>query len=199
MGRRCLSVVIRAGSGRFVFWSKFRADHIRVLCSVRIRSLFWAFVYPDLEANSSEDDAGGVICERRCMLCSHSFTVQMSSIVNHMEQSLQFPRDENGDVFRRMIRDGDDISQPRTVDFCHVFPERKQALAFADIVDDRMLEVCISYYDARSMWEVVVRRHMIPTYQDVTSLESSLASKAELLGGEADGWGCMMVTKTDTK
>ena len=43
------------------------------------------------------------------------------------------------------------------------------------------------------MWQVTVKRYMIPTYRDVTALELSLASQAESVGGKADGWGCMMV------
>ena len=106
-----------------------------------------------------------------------------------------FPNDENGDVFRRMIRNGDDLAKPRMMDFCHIFPERKQALAFADLVDNRELEVCISYYESRDMWQVIIKRHMIPTYSDVTALELSLAAQAESVGGAADGWGCMIVEK----
>ena len=119
--------------------------------------------------------------------------------LGNMEASPQFPGDVNGDVFRRMVSGGDDLSKPRTIDFCHIFPERRQALAFADVVDDRELKVCISYYEQRDVWQVTVKRHMVPTYQDVTSLELSLAAKAESLGGKADGWGCMTIKRNDTK
>lgn len=112
-----------------------------------------------------------------------------------MSLPTDFPNDGNGDVFRRMVRGGDDLSQPRMIDFCHVFPERRQALAFADIVDNRELEVCISYYEERELWQVIVKRYMIPTYEDVTALELSLAYQAESVGGEADGWGCMLEKK----
>ena len=120
-------------------------------------------------------------------------------LLGGMDASPQFPSDENGNVFRRMVRDGDDLSKPRIVEFCHVFPERKQALAFAEMVDDRELEVCISYYETRGVWQAIIKRHMIPTYQDVTSIELSLAAKAESLGGEADGWGCILVKRKDMK
>ena len=53
-----------------------------------------------------------------------------------MTASPQFPDDENGDVLREMYARGDDLSQPRMVDFCFAFPGRRQALAFAEIVDD---------------------------------------------------------------
>jgi hypothetical protein len=94
-----------------------------------------------------------------------------------------------------MVGNGDDLSKPRMMDFCHIFPERRQALAFADIVDGRDLTVCISYYEDRDMWQVTVKRYMIPTYNDVTTLELSLEAQAESVGGEADGWGCMTVKK----
>jgi hypothetical protein len=112
-----------------------------------------------------------------------------------MDTPTNFPSDVNGDVFRRMVRNGGDLSQPRMMDFCHIFPERRQALAFADIVDNRDLTVCISYYEERDMWQVTVKRYMIPTYKDVTALELSLAAHAESIGGEADGWGCMTVKR----
>ncbi len=110
-----------------------------------------------------------------------------------MSTSLDFPDDENGDVLRRMQEGGDDLSQPRTVDFCFAFPERKQSLAFAEIVDDRELEVCLSYYEEREMWQAIVKRHMIPTHQDITAWELFLTAHAQSVGGEADGWGCMQV------
>lgn len=107
----------------------------------------------------------------------------------------QIPDDENGHVLRRMLNRGDTLSEPRMMDFCFAFPERRQALAFADLVDERELEVCISYYPEREMWQAIVHRHMIPTHRDITSLESALSRRAESVGGEADGWGCMTVQK----
>lgn len=111
-----------------------------------------------------------------------------------MDEPTNFPSDVNGDVFRRMVQNGDDLSQPRMMDFCHIFPDRRQALAFADIVDGRDSTVCISYYEKRDMWQVTIKRYMIPSYEDVTALELS-KSQAESFGGEADGWGCMTVKR----
>src|SRR5258705_5099476 len=103
-----------------------------------------------------------------------------------MSEPSRIPNDENGDVLRRMLRDGDDLSKPRMIDFCYIFPERRQALAFAEIVDDRELEVCISYNKERDMWDTIVKRNMVPTHDDITAFELSLASMAESVGGEAD-------------
>jgi Regulator of ribonuclease activity B len=104
-----------------------------------------------------------------------------------------FPDDENGQVLRRMFEQGDDLSKPRIVDFCFAFAERRQALEFAAIVEERDLEVCISYYEERDGWEAIVKRYMVPTHEDITRLELSLTERAVSVGGEADGWGCMQV------
>ena len=114
---------------------------------------------------------------------------------NKVGSTPQFPHDENGDVLRRMYEAGDDLTKPRMIEFCFAFPERREALAFAKIIDDRELEVCISYYKQREMWQAIVKRHMLPTHQDITTTESRLAAQAESVGGEADGWGCMQVDR----
>lgn len=106
---------------------------------------------------------------------------------------LDIPDDENGDVLRRMLEHGDDLSKPRNIEFCFAFTDRKQALDFAAIVDEHDLEVSISSYDERNGWQVIVTRHMIPTHREITQLEISLAKRAESAGGQADGWGCLQV------
>jgi hypothetical protein len=112
-----------------------------------------------------------------------------------MDTSPQFPGDANGAVLRRMLNHGDDLSKPRVMDFCFIFALRKQALAFAELVDEHELEVYISYYPGRESWQAIVHRHMIPTHHDITALESDLAGRAEQVGGKADGWGSMAVKK----
>lgn len=112
-------------------------------------------------------------------------------------ESPQFPNDENGGVLRRMFDSGDDLSQPRFIDFCFLFPQRRQVLTFVERVDEWDLELCISYDDDRKMWEVIVKRYMVPTHEHITALELSLTHRAECAGGEADGWGCMQVNRRD--
>lgn len=106
-----------------------------------------------------------------------------------------FPDDANGAVLRRMHEGGDDLQQPRMIDFCFIFPERRQALAFAKLVDDRELEVCISFYEQRDVWQGIVKRNMLPTHDGITALETLLAGHAESVGGAADGWGCFRMDR----
>jgi Regulator of ribonuclease activity B len=111
-----------------------------------------------------------------------------------MSAPSEMPDDENGAVLRRMRDGGDSLTQPRNVDFCFAFSERRQALAFTEVVDDRELEVCISYYEERDMWQTIVTRFMVPTHAEITATEFTLTQQAESVGGEADGWGCMRIT-----
>jgi hypothetical protein len=82
------------------------------------------------------------------------------------------------------------------IDFFHLFLKRRQALAFAELVNDRELEVCISYNEEEDKWDAIVKRYMIPTHHDITALELSLGGHAESVGGIADGWECMRLVAT---
>ncbi len=104
------------------------------------------------------------------------------------------PDDENGAVLKRMREGADSLEKPRMIDFCFAFPEREQALEFARAVPEEDLEVCISRYEERAMWQVIVRKFMLPEHSLIGALECDLTSRAVSAGGEADGWGCMRIT-----
>ena len=115
-----------------------------------------------------------------------------------MTRSATFPDDENGDVLRRMASRGDNLDAPRNVDFEHIFPSVEAALAFTAQVVNRTDIMSISWYDARSSWNVRVTMHMAPTHQGITELERLLDQVARKQGGKADGWGCMQVDANDS-
>jgi hypothetical protein len=102
------------------------------------------------------------------------------------------PNDVNGDVLRRMLASGDDLSRPRMIDFCFVFPERSDALAFANVFDFDQPddEVSISRYE--NEWQAVVHRVMSADHAAITRLEALWGSGAGTFRGRPDGWGCMI-------
>ena len=107
----------------------------------------------------------------------------------------EFPDDDSGTVLKRMYEGGDSLTQPRNIDYCFAFPSRQQSLDFAEAVDEREYEVCLSYYDEREMWQAIVKKHMVPDYDAIMHIVADLSARAERVGGEADGWGCMRIVE----
>lgn len=105
------------------------------------------------------------------------------------------PNDKNGEALRRMQAGGDDLSEARRMDFAFVFPERRQAVLFAGLVEEPDMAVSISFYAGRSCWQAIVHHHMVPTYTAITALETELASRALSAGGKADGWTGFKIEK----
>jgi len=68
---------------------------------------------------------------------------------------------DNEAVLQQMRDSGDDLSQPRVIDFTVVLS-----------------------------WDVVVKKHMLPTNASITAFERELQAVAAPLGGRNDGWGC---------
>lgn len=108
---------------------------------------------------------------------------------------MDIPHDENGNVLLRMRDAGDRLDRPRIVNFCFAFPRRDQAIQFAASVDEVEYEVCISRYEEKSMWQAIVKKHMIPDHTEITRIEVDLGTRAAAAGGFADGWVCMRLTE----
>lgn len=109
----------------------------------------------------------------------------------------EFPNDDNGHVLKRMFVGGDDLTQPRMIDYCFVFPDRHRALAFAKAVDDEDSVVCISFFKIRKVWQAIVQVLMIPEHARIAAVEADLGGRAEAAGGQPDGWGCMRILRKD--
>lgn len=106
-----------------------------------------------------------------------------------------FPDDANGDTLRRMRRNGDDLSQPREVDFSIIFPHESFAIDFIRVVEAKFDKVRYEKADHESdlPWDVTATRFMTPSYEEISATEVFLESVAEKFGGEIDGWGCFSV------
>ena len=107
---------------------------------------------------------------------------------------MNLPNDENGDILRKMIGRGDDLSKSRKIDFYFAFPEEHQARNFAQQVRLTSGLACeAARYEERDMWEATVTGDMVPSHREITEFENSLDQIAQSYGGEADGWGCFIV------
>lgn len=106
------------------------------------------------------------------------------------------PDDMNGDVLRRMIADGDNLSVPREIDFSILFPDEKSAIRFARAVGGKFDRIKILLLDSAMRgfdWDVTASRVMLPDHTEITEIEMFLENVITPLGGENDGWGCFQV------
>jgi hypothetical protein len=78
-----------------------------------------------------------------------------------MEDKFEFPGDER----HRMRTDGDDLSQPRTIDFEHQFSKKRHAPLFLAEVCGGETKVSIRRAGQSDFWDVQVSIYMVPAYQ----------------------------------
>jgi hypothetical protein len=106
-------------------------------------------------------------------------------------QRAMLPADENGDVLRAMLDDGDDLTVPRDIEFLAVFAAQPQAEAFAAaaaVLDDLRVEP--PEVDDEGVWQVACVRCMPASHAAITALENEVAALAQAHGGYPDGWSC---------
>ena len=107
-------------------------------------------------------------------------------------QLAMIPDDENGQVLKRMVEDGDDLTLERPIDFFHVFAEESDAQDFAAAASawpDLVVEGP-DFDDDDGIWEVIATRVMAPQHKAITALEGELSELASRYRGYPDGWGC---------
>lgn len=104
-----------------------------------------------------------------------------------------FPQDANGDVLRRMLASGDDLSKPRDIEFVHVMTSGSSARKLADAAAKLGYSASVSRAEDGTDWKTICVSQMVPTHSSITATEEALAKLAKQFGGYADGWGCFEV------
>ena len=110
-------------------------------------------------------------------------------------QMAMIPDDGNGQVLKRMLEDGDDLSRERGIEFFHVFADEDRANAFAEAASalpDMAVDSPEPDDEDEGVWQVCVVRVMVPAHAAITALERELGELAETHGGFSDGWGSPM-------
>ncbi len=106
---------------------------------------------------------------------------------------MDYPNDANGDALRRMEEAGDDLTRPRNIDFTVVFPNEDSAEKFANHfrTSGHAASVEFTGINEEFPWDVVVAKHMVPTYEGIGAFEDTLQHVANSFGGHNDGWGSL--------
>lgn len=104
--------------------------------------------------------------------------------------------EENAEVLRRMVADGDSLTNHRDVEFNHLFSREEAAVAFLNAAREQgYLRSTHEYWNEYLSWLTAIRIRMIPTLEEITETELDLTEIASRFDGRPDGWGCMEVIK----
>jgi len=109
---------------------------------------------------------------------------------------MEFPNDDNGDVFRRMREAAVDFATPHDVEFFAVLPTEAAAEAVAMLyVADRARGEALVNIETRPAedggMELELVKRMLLTHADVTAFKQCLAERVGAHGGDLDGWGVL--------
>ena len=103
---------------------------------------------------------------------------------------MTYPDDENGNVLRSIAAKGDDLTKARNIDFAVVFASASSAEQFATHFRELGYAVSLEERETEDFpWDVIVIKHMVPTYEGITDFENLLESVADRWEGHNDGWG----------
>lgn len=131
----------------------------------------------------------GSIVERNLFLATIGRVPVFEKIKNFFGS--EFPDDDNGNVLRRMKKEGADLSKPYDIDFEHLFESEKAASAMQKEVAGMGYKSEVDRNEEEKGWDCRVVVHMKPTYEDITNTEEALGKVAEKHGGHSDGWGML--------
>jgi hypothetical protein len=106
--------------------------------------------------------------------------------------------DENQETLTKLVEAGDDLKMPRDLDFSVLFQSLTGAECFIQRIGEKSGKVSLSSSES-GMFDVTVTFHMIPDIEEICRRERELASAAQPLGGDVDGWGCFPVLQGDPK
>ncbi|WP_425616273.1 ribonuclease E inhibitor RraB [Anatilimnocola sp. NA78] len=104
-----------------------------------------------------------------------------------------FPADADGDALRRVVADGNDLSQPMQVDFPVVFDSLEATPEFVEAARSRGYDVEIGELDDEAdegeKIDVFCVKTMLLTYDAVIACQNELNELSKPYGGFCDGWG----------
>ena len=109
-----------------------------------------------------------------------------------------YPDDIDGEVLRAIAEDGNDMTQPMSVDFHVAAATEDTAEQIATAADKLGYETSIDFDDGEDAeedeeitepWTCTCTKQMLLEYDGVMAAQAELDEIARPLGGYADGWG----------
>lgn len=103
-----------------------------------------------------------------------------------------FPNDSAGDFLWQMEQSGNDLEEPREVEFSVLFPSQTLALQFGQLLLENNQKLSFTPFQDNEEypWEITAYPEMPLNYENITSYQELLETSSEPLKGKFDGLYC---------
>lgn len=101
------------------------------------------------------------------------------------------PNDADGDVLRRLVEHGNDLSKFMVIDFHLVVPDEEAGKQLGELVKQAGYKPELWYDEEQDMITLQASKLMLPEYQALIDAQVELGQMALALGGTIDGWGTL--------
>jgi hypothetical protein len=104
---------------------------------------------------------------------------------------MNFPDDETGQVLAEMHQAGIDLTTQHQVVFFHLFEQKSQAEAMADLLKKEHAHVSVNLQadETPNVWDLDCSMLMVPTHENIVKQEAEFEQMATQFSGYNDGWG----------
>lgn len=101
------------------------------------------------------------------------------------------PNDADGDVLRRLVEHGNDLSKFMVIDFHIVVPDQDAGLALGEEVKQAGYKPELFYDEEADEITLQASKLMLPDHPALIDAQVELGQMALPHGGTIDGWGTM--------
>lgn len=91
-----------------------------------------------------------------------------------------------------MLQTGDNLANPREIQFSVIFPSQEKALQFGQILleNNQKLSFCPYLDNPEHPWEITAYPEMPASYDNIIGYQMLLETHARKFDGIYDGWYC---------
>ncbi len=104
-----------------------------------------------------------------------------------------FPNDNIGEYLWQRQQAGDELEQPREVEFSVLFPSQELALQFGQLLLENNQKLSFTPFQDNNEypWEITSYPEMPLNYENITAYQALLETGSEPLKGKFDGFYCL--------
>lgn len=104
-----------------------------------------------------------------------------------------FPNNDTGEYLWQRQQAGDDLEQPREVEFSVLFPSQAFALQFGQLLLENNQKLSFTPFpDSEEYpWEITAYPEMPLSYENIIAYQELLETSSESLNGKFDGFYCV--------